>query len=171
MSLTSYKEVRPWARSIREMVVERKMPPWFADPHYGEYANDCRLTQKDIETISAWAESGAAEGDAKDLPAPASFIDGWNIGKPDVMISMPEKFDIPGEGVIPYKFFIVPTGFKEDRYVQLAEIRPGDRAHVHHAEWLCGYIGPMESWDGQRERPELLVRRSEQSGRLQSERR
>jgi hypothetical protein len=132
MSFTSYKEVRPWARSIREMVVERKMPPWFADPHYGEYSNDCRLSQKDIDAISAWVEGGAPEGDAKDLPAPAGFLDGWNIGKPDVIITMPEKFDIPAEGVISYKFFIVPTGFKEDRYVQLAEIRPDDRAHVHH---------------------------------------
>src|SRR5260370_19234104 len=114
------------------MVVERKMPPWFADPHYGEYANDCRLTQKDIATMTAWVESGAPEGDPKDLLAAARFIDGWNIGTPDVIITMPDKFNVPAEGVIPYKFFIVPTNFKEDRYVQLAEIRPDDRTHVHH---------------------------------------
>src|SRR5499427_5975498 len=75
MSLTSYKEVRPWARSIREMVVERKMPPWFADPHYGQYSNDCRLSQKEIDLISAWVQGGAVEGDSRDLPQPRPFIE------------------------------------------------------------------------------------------------
>jgi len=132
MPLLTYKQVRPWARSIREMVTERRMPPWFADPHYGEFSNDCRLTQKEIDVISAWVEGGAVEGDPKDLPAPPAFLEGWNIGKPDVVLSMTQRYSVPAEGVIPYKFFVVPTNFKEDRYVQFAEIRPGNRAIVHH---------------------------------------
>ena len=87
MSLLSYKEVRPWARSIREKVVNREMPPWSPDPAYGEFTNDHRLTQKDVDTITAWVDQGAKEGDAKDLPkAPAFVSGGWEIGKPDVVL-------------------------------------------------------------------------------------
>jgi hypothetical protein len=132
MSLRTYKEVRPWARSIRDMVATRVMPPWFADPHYGQFSNDCRLTDDQIHTIEAWVDSGSLEGDAKDLPTQRKFIDGWNIGVPDVVLTMSEKYSVPTQGVIPYKFFAVPTNFKEDHYVQLAEIRPGNRSIVHH---------------------------------------
>lgn len=132
MSLITYKEVRPWARSVREVVAERRMPPWFADPSKGEFSNDCRLTQKEIDTIVAWVDGGAREGDPKELPAPPSFTDGWTLGKPDLVFSMTEEFNVPAEGVIPYKYFVVPTNFTEDKYVQFAEIRQGNRQLVHH---------------------------------------
>ena len=132
MSLLTFKEVRPWAKSIREKVAQRQMPPWFADPHVGEFSNDARLSQKDIDTIVSWVDGGAAEGDPKDLPPTPKFVDGWNIGTPDVVISMPAYYDVPAEGVIPYKYFVAPTNFKEDRYVQFAEIRQGNRKIVHH---------------------------------------
>ena len=74
MSLLNYKEVRPWAKSIREVVVERRMPPWLADPHYGEFSNDRRLSQKEIDTIVAWVDGGAKEGDIKDLPTQATMV-------------------------------------------------------------------------------------------------
>ncbi|MGH9763061.1 MAG: hypothetical protein ACREDR_39095, partial [Blastocatellia bacterium] len=132
MSLRTYKEVRPWARSIRDKVASRVMPPWFADPHYGQFANDCRLTDDQIRTIEAWVDGGSVEGDTRDLPEPRKFLDGWNIGKPDVVFTMPAKYSVPAKGVIEYKFFAVPTNFTEDHYVQLAEIRPGNRSIVHH---------------------------------------
>jgi mono/diheme cytochrome c family protein len=132
MSLISYKEVRPWAKSIREKVAQRQMPPWLADRHHGAFSNDPSLSQKDIETIVAWVDAGAVEGNSKDLPPAPTFIEGWNIGKPDVVISMPEDFNVPAQGVIPYKYFAAPTNFKEDRYVQFAEIRQGNRSLVHH---------------------------------------
>lgn len=132
MSFLTYKEVRPWARSIREVVASRQMPPWFADPQHGEFSNDVRLSQKEIDTITAWVEGGAKEGDAKDLPPNPKFHEGWQIGKPDVVLPMTVDFNIPAEGTIPYKYFAVPTNFSEDKYVQLAEIRQGDRTHVHH---------------------------------------
>jgi len=132
MSLLSYKEVRPWAKAIREQVVNRVMPPWFADPKYSEFENDCRLSETQINTIKAWVEAGAPEGDRADLPAPPKFTEGWTIGKPDVVLSMTKEFSIPAEGAIPYQNFVVPTNFTEDRYVQFAEIRQGDRSHVHH---------------------------------------
>jgi hypothetical protein len=132
MSLRTYKEVRPWARSIRDKVAARIMPPWLADPHYGQFANDCRLSEDQVHTIEAWVDGGAVEGDSKDLPPQRNFIDGWNIGVPDAVVTMPIKYSVPAQGVIQYKFFAVPTNFKEDRYVQLAEIRPGNRSIVHH---------------------------------------
>ena len=133
MSFLSYKDVRPWAKSIREMVVERRMPPWFADPHYGDFANDRRLSQKEIDTISAWVASGAPEGNPKDLPSVPTFAEeGWSIGKPDVVLSMTEEFSVPSDGVVDYKYFIVPTNFTEDKYVQFAEIRRGNPGLVHH---------------------------------------
>jgi hypothetical protein len=132
MSLMSYKEVRPWAKAIREQVVKRVMPPWFADPKYGEFSNDCRLSDKEISTIQTWVEAGAPEGSTADLPPAPKFTEGWTIGKPDVVLSMTKEFNVPTEGAIPYQNFIVPTNFTEDRYVQFAEIRQGDRNHVHH---------------------------------------
>src|ERR1044071_881817 len=78
MSLMSYKEARPWAKSIKEKVINREMPPWHADPHFGEFSNDRRLSQKEVDTIAAWVDGGASEGNAKDLPPAPQFADGWN---------------------------------------------------------------------------------------------
>lgn len=131
MSLMSYKEVRPWARSIREKVVEGAMPPWFADPQFGHFVNDRRLGPAEISKITAWVEQGAKEGDPKDLPPTPKFPQGWQIGTPDAVISIPE-FSVPADGVVEYKYFTVETTFTEDKWVQAAEIRPGDRSVVHH---------------------------------------
>jgi mono/diheme cytochrome c family protein len=133
MSLLNYKDVRPWAKSIREVVAERRMPPWLADPHYGEFSNDRRLSQKEVDTIVAWVDAGAKEGDAKDLPAAPSFQDvGWKFGKPDVVLSMTVEASVPADGVVAYRHFVVPTNFTEDKYVQYAEIKRGDPSVVHH---------------------------------------
>src|SRR5437868_11618475 len=77
MSLVDYKSARPWAKAIREAAITRKMPPWFADPHWGSFANDARLSEREIETIKAWVDGGAPEGNAKDLAAAPVFIEGW----------------------------------------------------------------------------------------------
>jgi mono/diheme cytochrome c family protein len=132
MSLITYKEARPWARSIKEKVVTREMPPWHADPHFGEFSNDRRLSRKDLDTIVAWVDQGAREGNPKDLPPAPIFADGWNIGKPDAIFYLPQEYAVPATGVVDYKYFSVPTNFKEDMWVQAAEIRPGSRAVVHH---------------------------------------
>ena len=133
MSLLSYKEVRPWAKAIRQVVIERQMPPWFADPHYGQFANDRSLSQKDIDTIVAWVDGGAREGDPKDMPPAPSFPgEGWRLGKPDAVLSMTVEASVPAEGVVPYRHYAIPTNFNEDKYVQFAEIRRGDSSVVHH---------------------------------------
>ena len=132
MSLMSYQETRPWAKSIKQRVVERSMPPWSADPHYGKFSNDPSLSQKEIDTIIAWVDAGSPKGDDKDMPVAPKFIEGWTIGKPDVVLSMTEAHAIPADGTVPYLYFTIPTGFKEDKWIQAMEIRPGNRGVVHH---------------------------------------
>jgi peroxiredoxin/mono/diheme cytochrome c family protein len=134
-SLLTYGQAKGWADMIQETVSSGRMPPWYADPHYGNFANDRRLSKEDRETLLAWIDQGCPEGDAKDLPEPTQWHDGWWIGKPDVVISMPKEFDVPadgGKGGVPYQYFTVPTNFTEDRWIQAAEARPGNRAVVHH---------------------------------------
>ena len=132
MSLITYKEVRPWAKAIREKVANREMPPWHLDSRYGNWENDRRLTQKEIDVIVAWIDGGAAEGSAKDLPALPKFASGWQIGEPDMVFQMPIEFRVPAEGSVPYQHFTVPTNFKEDRYIQALEARAGNLSVVHH---------------------------------------
>jgi len=132
MSLLTYKDARPWAKSIREKVANRTMPPWHADPAYGRFHNDRRLSSKEIDTIVGWVDSGSLEGDRRRMPSPPSFTDGWRIGKPDVVLSMPSKFEVPAEGVLDYNYFTIPTRFAEDRWIKAVEVRPGNRAVVHH---------------------------------------
>jgi hypothetical protein len=132
MSLMTYKEARPWARSIKEKVVSREMPPWYADPHHGEFSNDRRLSQVEIDTIVAWIDQGAKEGNPKDLPLAPKFVEGWHIGKPDVVLTMTEEHTVEPTGPDDYLYFTVPTNFKEDMWVQAAEIKPGNKRVVHH---------------------------------------
>ncbi|HKV39116.1 MAG TPA: cytochrome c, partial [Blastocatellia bacterium] len=114
MSLLTYKDARPWARSIRQEVVTREMPPWHADPHYGPFANNRSLSHKDVDTIAAWVDQGAKEGRESDLPAVPSFVNGWLIGNPDVVLTMPQAYDIPANGPDEYIYFTIPTNFKQD---------------------------------------------------------
>jgi hypothetical protein len=131
-SMLTYEQARPWAKAMKEAVLLKKMPPWFADPHYGQFANDKSLSQKEIDTLVAWADAAAPEGDPKDLPAMVNFIEGWRIPRPDVVFEMPNDFNIQAAGTIEYQYVIVPTGFTSDKWVRFAEARPGNRVLVHH---------------------------------------
>jgi len=141
MPLRDYREVRPWAKAIGEAVLERRMPPWHADPQYGKFANERRLTDAEIRTLSQWAAGGAPEGNPKEAAAAPSFSEGWTIGKPDVEIVMPRPFDVPPQGVVDYQYMTTPTNFTEDRWVSAVEVRPGNRAVVHH---VIAFILPPE---------------------------
>jgi len=144
MSLLTYQQARPWAKAIKEAVLLKKMPPWFADPHFGKFRNDRSLAQKDIDTLVSWADLGAPEGDPKDLPKSAEFVDGWNIGKPDMVLEMPNAFDVPASGTIDYQYVILPVKFNEDRWIQATEVRPGNRAVVHHV--IAFVRDPKSKW-------------------------
>jgi hypothetical protein len=131
MSLMDYQATRPWARAIKAAVSTKKMPPWFADPRYGHFLNDKRLTEKESATIVAWVDEGAMEGDPTHKPAPVTFREGWNI-RPDLVFQLPKPLKIPAKGTVEYTYVTVSAPFKEDTWVSAGEIRPSDRTHVHH---------------------------------------
>jgi peroxiredoxin len=132
LTLTSYKDARGWAGMIREVVEEGRMPPWHASPKYGRFANDPSLSTDEKDRLLRWIDDGCPEGDAVELPPPPRFVDGWNIGEPDVVLTMPQPFTVPAEGVIEYQYVEVDAGAPVDRWVQAAEVRPGNREVVHH---------------------------------------
>lgn len=142
MPLMTCEQTRPWADEIARSVEMRMMPPWFADPRYGHFANDPSLTDQQIATITFWARSGAPAGDAKDAPPPRKWTAGWNIPQPGLVVKMPKPVQIPAEGEVEYTYEIVPAHFAQDRWVQMSEFRPGSPAHVHHA---VVYIRPPDS--------------------------
>jgi peroxiredoxin len=132
-SLTSYEEVVGWAEMIREVVHEQRMPPWHADPEHGHFINDARLSDEDKELIYQWVEAGAPEGGKSDLPPPRTFAEGWQIGEPDAVVYMrDEPYKVPATGTVRYQYFVVDPGFEEDKWIQAAECRPGNRSVVHH---------------------------------------
>ena len=136
MSLLTYAEARPWAKAIKVAVSTQKMPPWFADPQYGHFANDRRLSQADLDTLAAWVDGGAVEGNPKDAPPALKFQDGWNI-KPDIVIEMPKPFHLKATGTIDYQYVLVKGNFTEDLWVTAAEMRPGNPKVLHHGKvWV-----------------------------------
>jgi hypothetical protein len=133
MSLMDYKSVRPWAKAIREAVLLKRMPPWFADSATGHFSNDPSLSDSEKQIITGWVEQGAKEGNPADMPPTPSYVDGWRIGKPDVIFDIGEDHVIKSTFVDEYVYFTVPTHFTEGHWVQAVELRPGNRKVVHHA--------------------------------------
>ena len=131
-SLLTYKDARPWAKAMKTAVATSKMPPWSADAAVGKWKNDRRLSEAETRVLAAWADTGAAEGKpSKKAPAPPVFAEGWQIGKPDAVLSMSIPYSVPATGVVDYQWILVP-GFSDDRWIQSFEVRPGNRAVVHH---------------------------------------
>jgi hypothetical protein len=144
MSLLSYQDARPWAKAIRQAVVTKKMPPWFADPKYGHFSNDRSLSQAEIDTLVAWVDGGAKEGDSQDAPPPRKFVEGWDIGQPDLVLQMPNAFHVPAKGSVEYQYVIIPTGLTEDKWVMASEVRPTNRAVMHHV--ITSIREPGSKW-------------------------
>jgi peroxiredoxin len=140
-ALTSYTDAAGWAETIQEVIDDQRMPPWHANPKYGRFANDNRLSEEEKQLIAQWVKNGAPEGDPKDLPPAPPLVEGWRI-KPDVVIPMPKSFTVPAKGTVAYQYFTVDPGFKEDKWVRASEARPGNRAVVHH---LVVFVQPPDS--------------------------
>ena len=142
MPFETYEQTRPFAAAIRQAIEARSMPPWFADPAVGKYANDPSLKAEETATLAAWAGTNALAGDKKDAPTPRAWAEGWSIPKPDLILPMPKAVPLPASGDVEYTYEIVPTHFAMDRWVQMAEVLPRLRANVHHA---VVYIRPPDS--------------------------
>jgi hypothetical protein len=142
MPFVTYEQTRAFAGAIAISATDKEMPPWFADPNVGKFSNDPSLTPQEIRILTSWAESGALAGNPGDAPSPRLWAEGWNIPQPDLVIKMPKPVALPARGDVEYTYEIVPSGFTQDRWVQMSEVRPESREHVHHA---VVYIRPPDS--------------------------
>ena len=135
MTLTSYEEVRPWAKVIKNKIVAREMPPWGADPaHSLKMRNDRSLTQAQIDTIVAWVDGGAPKGNDAEMPPMPQFADGWTFGRePDYILEMPVEATIPAEGELGVQMFYSKVPWTEDKFAEIVELKPSNRAVLHHA--------------------------------------
>ena len=149
-TLTSYDDAVGWTETIREVIDERRMPPWHANPEIGHFLNDSSLSDADRKLIFQWIDNGAPQGDLADLPQPPEFVEGWRIPKPDLVLSMPQPFTVPAKGVVQYQHFVTDARFDEDTWVQAAEVRPGNRSVVHHL--VLYYVLP-----GEKSRAEAVI--------------
>ena len=142
MPFESYEQAWPFSGAIRCAVEQKTMPPWFADPRIGQFANDPSLSAAEISTLAAWSEANAPAGDKKDAAPARHWVESWSIPEPDLVLSMPQAVSLPANGDVPYTYEVVPTGFAEDRWVQMSDVLPSLRSNVHHA---VVYIRPPDS--------------------------
>jgi peroxiredoxin len=141
--LTDYAEVVGWAETMQEVVHQGRMPPWFANPEYGKFVNDARLTSDEKRLLDDWIAGGCPEGDPAQLPAPREFTLGWQIPQPDQVIYIrDEPVTVQAEGTVAYQYYSVDPGFTEDKWIKAAECRPDNRGVVHHI--VAFFIPPGE---------------------------
>ncbi|WP_165074688.1 redoxin domain-containing protein [Paludisphaera rhizosphaerae] len=138
-SLTEYRQAAGWSSMIAEVVDEGRMPPWHASPEHGKFANDARLTAEEKQAIRDWVAAGSPEGDPADLPPPATFVEGWRIPKPDLVLEMPREVEIPAEGSMPYELVEIDPKLSHDVWVRASQVRPRNTSVVHH---VVAYVMP-----------------------------
>jgi peroxiredoxin/mono/diheme cytochrome c family protein len=134
-SLTNYDDASGWSETIEEVIRDKRMPPWHADPAYGPYANQRLMAAAEKQLVFQWVKAGAPEGDRAQMPAPRKFLSGWRTPRePDQVVAMRERpFVVPAEGTVEYQYFVADPGFTEDKWISAAEVAPGNSAVVHHA--------------------------------------
>jgi peroxiredoxin len=144
-SLMTYKQAVNWASDIKDYTQDRRMPPW--KPVAGvPFHNDRRLTKAQIDTLAKWADGGTPEGDRKDAPPAPKFTEGWQLGKPDLVLEVAEEFTLGPSGKDTFRCFVLPTGLTEDKFVTAVEVRPGNSRVVHHSLNFYDLSGGRGSW-------------------------
>jgi peroxiredoxin len=146
-SLVTYQQASAWAQEIKDYTSRRAMPPWKAEPGFGEFANERRLKDEEISILARWADAGAPEGNPRDLPPPRQFTTGWTLGQPDLVLEPKSDFQVEASGADVYRCFVLPTDFGEDRWVKAVECRPGNRTVVHHVIAFLDTTGQAEKLD------------------------
>ena len=146
-SLLGYKDAASHASLIASVTAAGFMPPWKPAPGFGDFRNDNHLTEEEISTLQRWASAGAPMGDPKEAPAPPHFASDWQLGPPDMVIRMPESFAVPASGGDIYQCMVLPLPIAEDRYVAAVEVKPGNRAIVHHAILYLDNGGRAKAFD------------------------
>ena len=135
-SLLTYADARKRSRLIEQVTRTRYMPPWLPQPGFGEFADENRLTAQQIATIREWVGAGAPEGNPADSPRPPAFTPGWQLGKPDLVLTVPKPFSVPADGPDLFWNFVISPSIAKTRFVRSVEVRPGKAASVHHANLL-----------------------------------
>ena len=157
--LLTYSDARKRARMIAQVTAARQMPPWLPEPGHGDFIGERRLSDAQVSTLARWAEQAAPEGDPADLPPPPRFADGWALGPPDLVLTLPEPYTLPAEapgGGDVYRNFVLPvppSALPSDRYVRAVELRPGSPKVVHHAFILTDRTGESRALDEQDPEP------------------
>jgi peroxiredoxin len=146
-SLLDYSHARKHAEQIAELTQSRYMPPWKAEEGFGHFADERRLTDREIDLIQRWAANDAPEGDKADLPPPPVFSSDWALGKPDKVAMMPEPFDVPASGPDVYRAFVIPLDLPDDTYVAGVDFRPGAKSVLHHALFYLDGSGKARELD------------------------
>ena len=151
--LTTYGEARPLARAIALKVRQREMPPWMPGPSDFAFAHARGLSDEQIATIERWAAAGAPEGDRSKLPPLPSFTEGWQIGPPDLIVKMPEAFEVPASGPDLYRNFVIPLNLDADVWVRAVDFRPAARSVVHHSLFFLDASGAAREQDARDPQP------------------
>jgi hypothetical protein len=151
--LISYQDAAKRADFLADITSERRMPPWKAEPNYGSFHDARILSQAEIDLFAAWAKAGALEGNPKDLPKMPTYPEGWQLGKPDVVLKMTESFMIPASGRDIYRCFVLPIPMDENQTVAAVEFRPGNPRIVHHAIFYLDSNGAARTRDGEDGKP------------------
>ncbi len=138
-SLLTYQDARNWAAEIKEFTAGRQMPPWLAAPEYGDFQDVRRLSEPELTKIAAWVDAGAPEGNPKDAPTARVWSDEWFLGKPDVVLTMPESFEVPATGDDVFQVFVLKPELLEDKKVVAIDFKPGNSRVVHH---VVSFIDP-----------------------------
>ncbi|MGH9843745.1 MAG: c-type cytochrome [Blastocatellia bacterium] len=146
-SLLGYQDVKKRAAQIASVTGKRFMPPWKADQGDYEFKHERRLTSEQIGMIKQWAEEGAPQGNAKDLPPLPKFTEGWRLGKPDLVVKMSDAFSVPADGPDIYRNFALPLNLTEDKWIKAVEFRPGARSIVHHSLFFYDATGNARKQD------------------------
>jgi mono/diheme cytochrome c family protein len=151
--LLSYQDVRKRGKLIQQVTQKRTMPPWHPAPGHGEFRDELRLSDEQIALIKRWVETGMAEGDARKLPRLPAFTEGWQLGKPDLVVTMTKAYEVPATGRDIYRNFVLPLNLTEDKWVTAIELRPSARSVVHHVLFFLDNTGKVRARDGQGGKP------------------
>ena len=152
-SLLSYQDAQKRAAQIAIVTGKRYMPPWPPEPGYGDFAGSQRLTDAQIDVLARWAKSGTAEGNPADLPPAPHFVEGWQIGQPDLVLHMRAPYRMPASGEDVFRNFVIPVDLKETKYIRAMELRPGSPRVVHHANLIVDHARMLRERDGRDGQP------------------
>jgi mono/diheme cytochrome c family protein len=151
--LLNYNDARKHAKQIAKVTEKHFMPPWKAEPGFGDFANERRLSEAEIGLIKAWYDAGAPEGIAADLPPLPKWTEGWTMGTPDLVLEPDRDYELAAEGRDVYRCFVIPTQFSEERFIAAMEMRPGNRKVVHHVLTFVDTSGKARILDAQDSEP------------------